>query len=306
MGDMNWFFSACAQTAGAIVAIVGGFLATRLINISTERNGAQQALRLAKRRLGNARARKRDAGRELRDWETMEFRASVLYDIVGAEERWTPGVLMQRYAGVLLSEDDLRGVMKEIEESAARAFDAFKSFDDNMLADCEFEEVAVQLPVSPSLSERDVFEAVFIELRGAARSRIQAGSPLLTFRSNWVSTPIVPIRDFVAQGNKRPGLHERHIQAKIEVDRAESDVAALQTQVARIQKPTGLLPAWIILTYLSVVGVALPLALLPTAESAVKWKIPVLVLFLAGLAALLAYFFIMGLEAISRRKRRGS
>jgi hypothetical protein len=306
MGDMNWFFSACAQTAGAIVAIVGGFLATRLINISTERNGAQQALILAKRRLGNARARKRDAERELRDWETMEFRGSVLYDMVGAEERWTPEVLMQRYAGVLLSEDDLHGVMKEIAESAAKAFDAFKSFDDDVIAELEFEEAAARLPVPPSLLERDVFEATFTKLRDGARSRIQALDSALAFRFDWFSTPFVPIRDFVAQGNERAGLHERHIQAKIEVDRAESDIDALETQVARIQRPTGLLPAWIILAYLSVVGVAVPLALLPTAESAVKWKIPVLVLFLAGLAALLGYFFRMGLEAISRSKRRRS
>jgi hypothetical protein len=236
----------------------------------------------------------------------MEFRASVLYDIVGAEERWTPEVLMQRYAGMLLSEDDLRAVMKEIAESVAKAFDAFKLLDDGVIAELEFEEAAARLSVPPSLVERDVLEATFTKLRDDARSRIQALNSALAFRFDWLHTSVVPIQDSVAQGNERAGLHERHIQAKIEVDRAESDVDALETQVARIQRPTGLLPAWIILTYLSVVGVALPLALLPTAESAVKWKIPVLVLFLAGLAALLGYFFKMGLEAISKSKRHRS
>jgi hypothetical protein len=309
MPDMNPFLSVCAQTAGAIVAIVGGFLVTRLVSISAERNGVVQALTLAERRLDNARARRCEAELELRNCEARRYRASVLHDIVAVDQHYTPGVLMQRYAGTLLSESDLRGIMDQILESATRARAAFERLgDDERIADWEFEEAAAQLEAPPPLAERDVFEAVFEESREEVRDRIRS-RPGLGFPGHleWMTASIIPLREYVAQGNERALMSERHIEAKIEVDRAESEVDALRAQVKGVQKPTGLLPAWCLLAYLSAVGVGLPLALLPAGETAIRWRIPVLVLFLVGLAGLLVWFVTLGTQRptarIERRQR---
>ena len=44
MADPNWLFSSTAQSAAAVFAIVGGFIATRVMNLASEREQTQHRL----------------------------------------------------------------------------------------------------------------------------------------------------------------------------------------------------------------------------------------------------------------------
>jgi hypothetical protein len=270
MGDANWFFSTCAQTAGAVVAIVGGFIATRLISMGASKEGVRQSLTTAQRNLEHAMERADSATQELRDLETAEFRSSVLARIVEADARWTPETLLQAYRGNYLDEDALRAAMASIAEAADRASSMFEEIDDDRIADMEFEEAAVDLAAPPSLEERDVFEEVFSTLRGRARSRLQErgrGHGFLGLHPEWVLDLSRPaMDDIIARGSVRAAMHERLVAAKSEVDRVEAAVEGLRAEAARVQPVKGLTASLGILAYLCAVGVAWPLALLPVAE----------------------------------------
>jgi hypothetical protein len=303
MPDVNWFFSSCAQTAGAIVAIIGGFLVTRLVSIGAERKGILRSRASATQRLDHARQRESEAEQDLRKLEAHEYRASVRYRIVSGDRQYTADALLQRYTGTFLSEPDLMRIQDEVREVAERARVAFGNLGDNQIADLEFDVAAARLATPPSVQDRDVFTLVFVELRRAARHRLQENRRLgFIPRPDWIETTTVSLPESIAQGNERSLVFQRYAEAKLELDRARSELEAYGVQADSLDDWATLIPAWLLLFYISAVGVGLPLALLPAGECATRWRVPVLVLFLAGLAALLVYFFVLGMRGWWQRK----
>jgi hypothetical protein len=72
--DPNWLLSSVAQSAAALVAIIGGFLVSRLVSLAVERNRLLERQRdlanrlgLQRKRLGVARY-ERMAGAESSSW----------------------------------------------------------------------------------------------------------------------------------------------------------------------------------------------------------------------------------------------
>jgi len=303
MSDANWFFSACAQTAGAIVAIVGGFLVSRLVSLDSERRGIGQSLKLSKGNLANALNRKREAEQELHDWDAEDYHSTVAWRIVDWHQNWMDAALIQLYQEDLLTENELRQIIQQIKTTATEATRFFSAMeiDDDSIASMEFEEAATGL-TELARTTREVYRTVFGALRTAARSQINTRNPML--HPEWLLvTPATPadIGEQVAKRSVRNSLWQRVIEAKREVDRVESGIEALEREEAGRQRPKGLLVVWTTLAYLSVVGVAIPLALLPAGEKAPAWKTPVLVLFLIGLAFLLGYFLV---SAASHRQKQ--
>ncbi len=82
MDNANWLLSALAQTAGALVAIVGGFLVSRLVGLSSQRNGLLERMTATTRRLEAARDKKSAARKDLVTWETGLLETSLLWDLV--------------------------------------------------------------------------------------------------------------------------------------------------------------------------------------------------------------------------------
>jgi hypothetical protein len=234
------------------------------------------------------------ATQELRDEEAREFRSSVLARIVEADARWTPETLLQAYRGTHLDENALRSIMASIAETADRAESMFKELEDDRIVYMEFEEAAVGLAAPPALEERDVFEEVFLGLRGHARSRLRErdrGHGFPGMHQEWFLDLRSPaMDDVIARGSVRAAMRERLVAARAEVDRAEAAAEALRAEAARLQPVKGLMASLGILAYLCAVGVAWPLALLPVAEDNQQWKLPILVLLLLGLGALLILF----------------
>ena len=69
MTDVNWLLSALAQTAGALVAIIGGFLVSRLVGMSAQRNGLLTRLDEIGKQVESAEMSLLDARKELVAWE---------------------------------------------------------------------------------------------------------------------------------------------------------------------------------------------------------------------------------------------
>lgn len=287
MNDVNWFFSACAQTAGAIVAIVGGFLVTRLVSISSERTGLLQSLRAANHRLQVAQNTEIKLKKEAILQEERRFRDTIMPDIVEKGGFFDFKLLLQQHYEFNIERDRMRQIAEDVSRSVRDAVSTLSPLSDRDLANREFEEIALRLGDALPSKDRDIYQEVFRKKQQIARDKV------------W--NTVDRIRNIVPNISPVSLIHQVETPEEVElrrrlntatddVARAELEINTIREHLQRISTPKGLLPAWFILLYLSIVGVAIPLALLPAGACAVKWRTPVLVLVLIGIAALLVYF----------------
>src|SRR5205085_1660535 len=80
--DPNWLLSSTAQSAAALVAIVGGFLVSRVITLSTERQGLERRLRAAEVERVHARRRLDEASGELLDEDIDSFLGAITDELI--------------------------------------------------------------------------------------------------------------------------------------------------------------------------------------------------------------------------------
>jgi len=288
MNDVNWFFSTCAQTAGAIVAIVGGFLVTRLVSITSERSGLLQSLSIANRRLQVARDTETKLKKEATLQEERRFRNAIVSDIVEKDGFFDFELLLQRHHGFNLERDRMQQIAEDVSRSVRDAVSTLSQLSDRDLANCEFEEIALRIGDTLSSEERDIYQEVFWKKQRIARDKVR--SPLDSALFIVPNIPPIPLKEYQVQAIEEAELKSQLKTATADVARAKLEINTIQEQLRRISAPKVLLPAWIILLYLSIVGVGIPLALLPVGACAVKWRTPVLVLVLIGIAALIIYF----------------
>ncbi len=286
MGDANWFFSACAQTAGAIVAVVGGFLATRLITLGSERSGLRQAVVYAKRRLRDAENRVTKAGQELTDWEINGFTQDILCEVVQMEGDTDASKLIAKYGSRELPTGKLEATINNLRDRVSFAFSELHSVGE-IIIQVEFDELMRRSGGYPSGLDRELYERVFYKIRNEVRKRTGSQShpdfDALYFRRKPETAVEVAAQD-------RSRLRKAVDDAENERSVIQSELENLIAQLGRVRRPRGLVVAWSILAYICAVGVALPLALLPmdTEPGRLKWW--VFGLFVVGLVALLAYF----------------
>jgi len=286
MSDVNWFFSACAQTAGAIVAIVGGFLVTRLVSISSERTGLLQSLRAANRRLQVAQEKELKLKKKASLQEERRFRDAIMPDIVEKYGCCDFELLLEQHYGFNIKRDRMRQIAEDVSRSVRDAVRTLSSLPDRDLANHEFEEIALRLGDTLVSKDRDIYEEVFRKRQQIARDKMRDAFPYIPNIPNISPVSLISQVETLEEVELRRQLNA----AKDDVARAELEKNTIREHLQRISTPKGLLPAWVILLYLSIVGVAIPLALLPAGACAVKWRTPVLVLVLIGIAALLVYF----------------
>ena len=81
---LNWLLSACAQTAGAIVAIVGGFLVSSIVSLDSRTKGLKAQQEGIRASLEEATTVLEIAERNLTEWEIEQFLRESLPKIISA------------------------------------------------------------------------------------------------------------------------------------------------------------------------------------------------------------------------------
>ncbi|MCW2671791.1 MAG: hypothetical protein JWP14_380 [Frankiales bacterium] len=290
--DPNWLLSTEAQSAAALVAIIGGFLVSRLVSLSSEREGlrrrrrevtvrrnltSEEHQRIHGERFGQSRARFIDhhlrdvaqastppAAESLLDWiprgsSTEEMRPVAEGLIEQVAEARTRILLTYPDAGPAFPPKDaqsLKGAGVEIPNGLARVY----------------EEVADWI----AAIRRSARPRSFVE---SAMSAYNVGviPPLST------ANPAMQLR--------LDALVRQEGDLASEVTRLGGDLALIDAEIQRAAQPRFLRLAFGVLSYFSLVGVLLPLFLMtrrpvpssPTTRSLVVFA------FVSGLVALLAY-----------------
>lgn len=282
--DPNWLLSAVAQSTAALVAIIGGLIATRVINLRSERSGLtrrRDELQTRIQSLEHEAEKDREwlvaraARRAISDW------INVLWETNGNAD--DEDLLdANRARGWLHT--DLKPHIDALRSTFDSALTSVREHLDQ--ADSPLEVESDDLPTEDLEPEqRNVYERI-LELEQdkiRRRSDIYGISRMVT--GDYSS--IVPATEV-----QRLNDHEDQYVEDLEtIRRYEAQLDLLHQQLDDIQEPPDLRWAFWILGYLTIVGIALPLTLMATLPTTLHWgwRTAVVTLVLAGIAALAAY-----------------
>lgn len=289
MNDVNWLFSACAQTAGAIVAIVGGLLASRAVRLVANRKRCEKELEDTDRLHDNAARRCEEALDSLREWASDRFGADVMSDILTLcrESRSDPTSHEPADSPRPLSEiiEEVRAATQVAlplsvimrGEQGGRILDALNPDSD----------MSPQFAATMPEPQRSICERVFQGEVERARRRSPA------------EHPFVGGNERMSSGSEcRTDLGTLEYTLAIQrLDHAETQlgdvsrrIETAMNEMLQLSEQPGEVFPWLILVHISVFGIVIPLALLPATDMTDAGKWLVLGPFFAGLGMLLLYF----------------
>lgn len=250
--DANWFLSACAQTSGAIVAIVGGFVATRLVSMSAERSGQASRLKEIGRSLAVVKLDETAARASLDRFDECRLRAAAMRECVHtATQAPEPETLRAHTIGLQgdLPIDRVLAVVSRARDDAQAAL--------------AFLDPLVPRDYNGTLEQ--LIDRTALERSGIAEDALEA-----SYR--WLSAVhrLVPIYDNVVEiaareqveAQKRLSLEARWRDLAGAARNLEAIEREVEGSLARIGRASGIGPLLWPLAHLATWGILCPLALL--------------------------------------------
>jgi len=280
--DPNWLLSTTAQSAAALVGIVGGFLVSRVIAIASERQSLQRRSRelgdmieLQMQRESEIRQRRLDAA--VHKFLTVQAR-----DIVGG--RPVPGIedLLEDYTPPGGELADLRRRAPEAIEAIKRAEGRLSALFGSGYVPTSRRELA-EAGVDMQDTDPWIYEIVAEELN--RRRPRDIATAIAASVGPHIGRSFADVQDDLQREEQRLAG---------ETSALIGQQALLDLDATRMKGlPRGVLPGVVVLAFFGVVGIVLPLydmsqRPVPAGVSTRQW---VFTGFAAGFAALMIYLF---------------
>lgn len=258
--DPNWLLSTLVQSTAALVAILGGFLISRVLGATGERAGLRRrrtavADQLALRRVDVARYEDR-----LLAWDAGDWVRDILKDLVAADEPSFDDFLLRHAAMGGHSPAELRPFFEEALAAVARCRDLLQGRDPSNLPSnaSEARDRGIVVPESDEV----VFEAVVGDMERRHAEQARARSPYPSLAGAVVSMPR-PARApeyVVLEIAEYRQLRRDRDDAARDITRMDTELDALRDELARLTRPSGLRTGIGILVYMTIAGLIAPLA----------------------------------------------
>lgn len=291
MAESDSLLATLAQSSAAIVAIVGGFLVSRLVQLSSEREGLRRQLQHTGDELTQV-TRDYDEAHQYRLGNSEHtFFGWVIEDLAGADLDTLDRVaLLADNIPRGSSEEEMRpyldAVVLNVETARKRAAEYIESDDTASLRLSDLRDRGLVV----SDGEEDLYEHVVdaIAARLPAR-RNYLGSVDSLLRSSMISDPVGRSTDLRRLDESIRGeqdLWSRKLTLEAVRDR-------LTLELDRIGRPVGVVSAIVILSIYSLLGIVTPVVVMATGvDPLAAWAHWLLVaLFIAGLFAVLGYIY---------------
>lgn len=282
--DPNWLPATTAQSAAAMVAIIGGFLVSRLVSLAGQRQSLAQRVNELHDETEMVSAEFSEVARERRAESFDIFRSWVADRLT--EER---GLLSAGLAAELLEEvprgsntDELRPYLEELAAKVRLLAHVVERSTDP-------EKLSVQALQQEGLDVDDEDAHLLRLVREAEEERRNGGS--LMFASA-LGSGLGPNPTYQALDMQRQDARitrEGELRSRLALLAAQTTIA--QRELSAIRSPREVWVGLAALTYLALVGVVFPLYLAtrrPVPDSP-GMRTTIVVLFCTGLAALLGY-----------------
>ena len=272
MTDPNWFYSALAQSAAAIVGLIGAFVTSKVMMMASERSRIEN-------RINEINAEIKELERQ--NDPLLEYNNEVNRkdeEEKRKEDEGSVNMFLQAKKPELNLENlpTAEEMLKELlKENRIRILDEkfISMFDEKYTA--VKEEIRLE-------KEEEIPSKYMPELAG-----LVAGIQLPVFPT--VQVPYADPHKYDRYKENQKIIEEN----KKEISYKNAKIQELQHQVSQIILPEHFKGLIFSLIYFTTVGVILPLWLLPiTPEQHLVWKPIVLVFFITGLFAVFLYIFI--------------
>lgn len=280
--DPNWLLSTTAQSAAAIVAIVGGFLVSRLVSLSAERNGLgrrrDELDRLIEVKIAELEGIQARIDHQAREW----FFGEAMVDLIEADDTPDPDQLVSRYSQAGWSPEDSRAAAERLVAVVRAGLAAFEKNPYEFVANHEDPAwlAAAGVPIESGWEEVS---------KRAAAAIIEAG---VERESDDPYGLLMPNNLALDHGENR---HDARISR---LESVSSDIETLGAEreivigtLARVGRPEGVILGIGVLVGFALVGIVFPLIVLairPVPTS--PWmRFAVVAGFVAGLGAVVAY-----------------
>ena len=285
MKDPGTLLSTLTQATAVFVAIVGGFLVSRLVAISTERDGLKRRYKQTRDQLEHVAATYQEA-HEYRLWNSQRtFRGWVLSDLVDDPPESVDRDKLLSSIPRGSSRDEMATYLDELIRRVNEVRDeiglALVEGDTNLLVLRALEERGLDV----SDHEREIYERVVDSV--ASELPRPAGNFVDIPRIGHIVSPAVLATELRRLDESISQEQELAARAHI----LDSEAERLRTEIALTGRLVGVTPAVLILGLYSLAGIVAPVVVLTIHPmSLAAWASWVLVaLFIAGLAAVLGY-----------------
>lgn len=239
MADPNWLLSTSAQSAAAIVAIVGGFLVSRLVTLSAERNS------LIRRRdevgaLLNVKESEREEleGQQEGD-EAVGIISDALDGLIEAKGEMRLEEMLESYGDPW--DKPSEKLASHLDEVNATIQHALADLESPMRASTErpprsFQSFARANGIKYEEWQESVYEAVYREIRDQLPRRTRSSPLGLSIDPEDFIGPAFERMPTIVRG---PTISERLESLGSEIRALRAEVAHLNEQLSRVANPEG-------------------------------------------------------------------
>lgn len=288
MNDPGSLLSTLAQSTAVFVAIVGGFLVSRLVAISSERDGLRRRYKETRDQLKHVTSDFQEAHAYRLRNSQHDFRRWVLDELVGVAPE-----SVDREA--LLTDKIPRGSSrKEMAPYLEDLIELVKQVTDEITAQLEggdTSRLTLDDLEARGLVVRDNDREIYLQVVDSIAEQLprpQSQFGLMSdIRPLRIMNPVTTATELRRLDESIQAEQELHGRMRI----LETEAERLRTEIALAGRPIGVTPAIIILAVYSLVGIVVPVVVLTLhPKTLAGWESWLLVvLFVSGLFAVLAY-----------------
>lgn len=311
--DLTSLITTVASATAALVAIIGGFLVSRVISLSTENGGIKRRLNELQHDIDNKNQIFDDVNEWLLKFDIDNFVTTKVIEMVVAEQSLDTILEETRFDSLTIQE--LEPTYIQLNEMTNEMYEYLKKRDDNEIDDfdineTDFKEIqkdAFNTGMKDIYEYESWYEMIYDELQ--FRILEELPEPTQTIgQGAWA----IEIPKFNIRVGSLPPASRLNISSvkkdytvfhQRDNERADAQyaLALLKGQYEELEKtyndyakPKGVISGLLVLAYASVVSIAYPLTLLPYEtnhynDSQTKWLI--LSLFFSQFLLLFAYLF---------------
>lgn len=283
--DPNWLPSTLAQATAALVAIVGGFLVSRLVSLSGERNALASRRAQLLERLRLARAEFNRVHDERREISIEWFEEHHLDDFVQARGQADIEQAIAEFTPRGSNREEMLPVAENLSGRIRAAWQRIDvGYGEGEFPSAKISHLRSKLGSIPD-GDENIYERVGSEIADERRSK-------LGLRTRAVSLALSAFRTTSPITYQRQDARiakEQELRAEVEV--LTSEVRLLADQSQGLAKPEGMFAGMLVLTAFAIVGIAFPMVVmsLRPVPSSGTVRASMVIAFSLGFAGLITY-----------------
>ncbi len=286
MSNPNDLLTTLSQSSAVMVAIIGGFLVSRLVALSSEREGIRRQLRAACERLALLQADYGPAYEHRLHWSQDYFDDMVVDKLI--EDRDADiEELIKEYVPRGSSMEEITPYAHELNSRVDNAFSQILGLlhqEDGRSIDLDDLK---QRGLKVSDRDEYILESVLYQIKSSMPSPQSMFGPVDSF----IMPPIQSAASQQTEARRFDDAVKAELELAGQITATEHEIERLDSELTRLGRPVGVVSATWMLAILSVTGIVVPVVVMamdPT-RLAVWVKVVLIALFVVGLAALLLY-----------------